>query len=503
MAGERPALPDDGLDLLPEGHPYALHLDILGPGSLFERIAARGSAAARETLAGWLLFPAPPDEIRSRQSAVVELRRSTALREEIATLDAIVTTAIDGKGIADWAEAPARFAWRREGWLALALVGATLASLAIAWEAFAIAAGVQAIYARLLRRRVRAVLKGTEPILRHLALAGAIIERLSREPVACARLVALRERLVEAGALRALVRGWDRIEWANNQLLALLVPFLLWRTRGAIAVERWRARWGGSVRGWLAATGEFEALLALAAYAAERPDDCMATITEGPPHLDACALIHPLLARGAVANDVALGPELRVLVVTGSNMSGKSTLLRALGVAVVLAQAGAPVAARSFRLSPLRVAASVLTVDSLRAGASRFYAELQAIRRVVELAAAGEPVLFLLDELLHGTNSRDRAVGAEELVHGLVERGAIGLLTTHDLALAKIPERLGSRARNVHFESRLEGGELRFDYRLKDGVVEGSNALELMRALGLGIRAGAPGEGGSSSGVTG
>ena len=485
LEGRRPEAPDPGLDLLPEGHPYALHIDVLGPGSLFERLACRGSAAAREALAGWLLAPAPPHEIRSRQEAVLELRPKLDLREEIASRDAVIAKAMESPGIAAWAEAPPMLDARREGWTTLVLVCVTLGCLALSWQAFLASAAVQAIYARILRRRVREVLKRADGPVRNLALAWGILERLAREPLHSGRLKALRERLIEAAALRPLTRGWDRLEWANNQLLALLVPFLLWRTRGAIAVERWRARWGGSVRGWLSATGEFEALLALSAYAMERPDDCVAEIADEGPLLDVRGIRHPLLAGEAVANDLMLGADLRVLVVTGSNMSGKSTLLRAVGVGVVLAQAGAPVAARSFRLSPLRVAASVQTVDSLRAGASRFYAELQAIRRAVQLAEAGEPVLFLLDELLHGTNSRDREVGATEVVRSLVERGAIGLLTTHDLALAKIPGLLGPRARNVHFESRLEGGELRFDYRLKEGVVEGSNALELMRALGL------------------
>ncbi|HET9478368.1 MAG TPA: hypothetical protein VFO72_03425, partial [Pyrinomonadaceae bacterium] len=167
------------------------------------------------------------------------------------------------------------------------------------------------------------------------------------------------------------------------------------------------------------------------------------------------------------------------------NMSGKSTLLRTVGVNVVLALAGAPVRVRSLRLSPLQVGASIRIQDSLQAGASRFYAEITRLRQIVELTNGERPVLFLLDEILHGTNSHDRQIGAEKVVRGLIERGAIGLITTHDLALARIADELGRRAANVHFEDHLEDGEMRFDYLLRPGVVQRSNALELMRSVGL------------------
>ena len=168
-------------------------------------------------------------------------------------------------------------------------------------------------------------------------------------------------------------------------------------------------------------------------------------------------------------------------------MSGKSTLMRTVGVNTVLALAGAPVTAESLRVSPLRVAASMRVNDSLLEGASRFYAEIKRLKQVVDLAAGDPPALFLLDELLGGTNSHDRAAGAEGVVTGLVERGAIGIVTTHDLALGKIADALAPRAKNVHFEDRMEDGEMVFDYRLRDGVVERSNALDLMRAIGLDV----------------
>ena len=231
-----------------------------------------------------------------------------------------------------------------------------------------------------------------------------------------------------------------------------------------------------------------EALSSLAGYAYEHPKDPFPEIAAHGPCFEGEGLAHPFLSESTcVRNDVKLCPELRVLVVSGSNMSGKSTLLRTIGTNAVLALAGAPVRARRLRLTPLAVGTSIQRRDSLQEGVSRFYAEITRLRQLVDLTAGPLPLLFLLDELLHGTNSHDRKIGAEAIVADLVRRGAIGLLTTHDLALANIPEVLGPHAENVHFEDFLENGRLAFDYRMRSGVVRKSNALELMRSVGLKI----------------
>jgi DNA mismatch repair ATPase MutS len=287
----------------------------------------------------------------------------------------------------------------------------------------------------------------------------------------------------------------------------------------AFAVEAWRRHSGPVVRRWLTATGEMEALCSLASHAFEHPDDPFPEFVQplsnvrgsdgvSEPRtsesgfadrgalLEAEAIGHPLIEESRVVrNDVRIGGAApagpRVLVVSGSNMSGKSTLLRTLGVNAVLAQAGAPVRARRLRMSPLAVGASIRVTDSLQGGVSRFYAEILRLRQILDATARpgpkGAPVLFLIDEFLHGTNSHDRRIGAEALVRGLVERGAIGLITTHDLALAEIVGPLGERAANVHFEDHVEDGRILFDYVMRPGVVRKSNAIELMRSVGLEI----------------
>jgi DNA mismatch repair ATPase MutS len=192
----------------------------------------------------------------------------------------------------------------------------------------------------------------------------------------------------------------------------------------------------------------------------------------------------------AVCNDVRLGDGVELLILSGPNMAGKSTFIRSVGINAVLAQCGAPVRAEHLRMSPLTVAASICILDSLSGGVSRFYAEIHRIKVIRDLADGATPVLFLLDELLSGTNSHDRLVGSEFIVRTLVERNAIGMISTHDLALTNIPETLGGRAANFHFEDRFADGQLIFDYELKPGVVQTSNALELMRSIGLPVDTG-------------
>ena len=229
-------------------------------------------------------------------------------------------------------------------------------------------------------------------------------------------------------------------------------------------------------------------LSAVAAYAFDRPQDPFPEIVDAGPMFDGDGVAHPLIPdMVSVPNDIQLGGAgPRGAVISGSNMSGKSTLLRTVGVNTVLGLAGAPVRAMRLRLSPLVIGATLRIDDSLQEGHSRFYTEILRIRGIVDAARGPVPLLFLLDEILHGTNSHDRRIGAEAIVRALVNLGAIGLVTTHDLALTELPARLDSVV-NMHFEDRLDNGRMVFDYRMRPGVVEHSNALALMRAIGLDV----------------
>jgi len=253
---------------------------------------------------------------------------------------------------------------------------------------------------------------------------------------------------------------------------------------------------GPRVRTWVDAIAEFESLGSLAGYRYEHEEDPFPQIasngarSELVPLFEAVQLGHPLMPRAtAVRNDVRLDDRVRLIVVSGSNMSGKSTLLRTVGTNAVLALAGGPVRAVSLRLSPLTVGATLRIQDSLLEGRSRFYAEITRIRRLVHLADGPLPLLFLLDELFHGTNSHDRLSGAQGVLRSLLNRRAIGLVTTHDLALTAIAAELEPHAVNVHFQDWFDEGEMKFDYCMRPGPVTRSNALALMRAVGLEVEA--------------
>lgn len=490
---------EPGDRFLDPAHLYAGDLDLFGKGSLFELLSTARTPMGEETLAGWLLAPAEPAEIRARQAAVAELRPRLDLREDLARLGADVRAGVDPELLGAWASAPAAPVSRLARGAAVLLV-ALLAAASLCWWKLGTGAipllavlVVEGLFAARLRPRVAEVVRAAGRPARDLALLSQLLQRIEAERFETPRLVALRTSLDSDGEppsrrVARLKRLLELLEARQNQLFAPVAALLLWTTQLALAIDAWRQASGAAVPRWLSAVGEFEALCALASHAYEHPQDPFPEILAEGPHYEAEALGHPLLPEArSIRNDLALGDGMRLLVVSGSNMSGKSTWLRTLGVNAVLAFAGAPVRARRMALSPLALGTSLRILDSLQSGASKFYAEITRIGAIVAAARGPRPLLFLLDEILNGTNSHDRRIGAEAIVRSLVERGAVGLVTTHDLALAKIADELAPRARNVHFEDQLVDGEMRFDYRLRPGVVARSNALALMRAVGLDV----------------
>ena len=478
-------------------HPYARDLDVFGKGSLFELLATTVSPWGTRTLASWLSHPAALEEVRLRQQAVSELRPLVDLRERVASEPANEDEIEEAEALSKWAEAPSLLASEPARWTALAL-GAATTTLAVLWlasrvdrVAFLMALAVSASFALFLRARTSAVLSAAEAPSRDLSVLASLLGILESQGFAAEHLVSLQSRLSSDGEpasakIRRLARLIEYLDARRNQLFAPVAALLLWGTQFAFAIEAWRRSSGPQVPRWLEAVGELDALLALASYGFENPEDVFPATTGEKALFEAEGLGHPLIPPDRlVRNDVTLGREARLLVVSGSNMSGKSTLLRSIGVNTVLALAGAPVRARRLTLSRLRVAASIRIEDSLQEGISHFYAEILRLRQVMELTKGEIAVLFLLDEILHGTNSHDRRIGAEAVVRGLVERGAIGLITTHDLALSRLAETMSGRATNVHFEDHIEDGKILFDYRMREGVVKKSNALELMRGIGL------------------
>ncbi len=505
LDGRRAGDGEPGDRFLEEGHLYAMDLDLFGRGSLYERLATARTPAGEETLARWLLRPAPADVIRARQAAVEDLRGRIDLREDLALLGDPVRAGVDPDALRRWSTAPTIPFSAIERIAAFALPIASVAALAL-WSGGLLGRTIpvavllaQVVLARRLRPRVERVLAGVDRGARELGLLSGVLRRIEQERFEAPLTQRLRARLETAGdppsrSIGRLHRLVTLLDARRNQMFAPVAMILMWGTHLALRIEAWRRRSGDAVPGWIAATGEIEALCAIAGYAWENPSDPFPVLIDGPARLEAAAIGHPLIPGArCVRNDVVLDATRPVLIVSGSNMSGKSTLLRTVGVNVVLALAGAPVRARAMRLTPLALGASIRVIDSLQAGTSRFYAEVTRLRGIVAQAdrAAGDgdglPVCFLIDEMLHGTNSHDRRIGAEAVVRGLVERGALGIVTTHDLALSRMAESLGGRAVNVHFEDHLEDGRMTFDYILRDGVVTRSNALALMRSVGLDV----------------
>ncbi|HEV7474082.1 MAG TPA: hypothetical protein VGN90_08535 [Pyrinomonadaceae bacterium] len=477
-------------------HPYAEDLDLFGFGSLFELLSTARTRVGEETLAHWLLAPAAPDAVRARQAAVAELRPRLDLREDLALLGEGVHSGEEVQTLVAWAALPPWPISRsmRVTAMVLALLAAITLILWIAgfgWLPLLVALILGRFFASRLQVPVKRILSAVDGPGRELGLLSGVLSRLEQERFSSPYLVELRAALDVEGLppsrqiarLNGLINLLDA---RRNLIFAPVSGVLLWPIQFAFAIERWRQNSGPAVARWLAALGEFEALGSLAGYSYEHPQYPFPELVAGEARFEGSGLGHPLIPQSrSVHTDLRLSDELRVLIVSGSNMSGKSTLLRTVGTNTVLAMAGAPVCAQQLRLSPLQLGASIRIHDSLQAGASRFYAEIMRLREIVELTGGTLPVLFLLDEILHGTNSHDRRIGAEGVVRGLVARDAIGLVTTHDLALAHIAEALAPQAANVHFEDHLEGGKMTFDYLLRPGVTQRSNALELMRSVGL------------------
>jgi hypothetical protein len=487
---------DPGFAYADENHPYAIDLDLFGKGSLFELLSAARTRAGERTLANWLKGPASPAEIAMRQQAVDELRGNIDLREDLAVLGEDVRAAIHPDWMRKWGTAPAILESQAARVVAPILSALMIASIVYYFAFYgsgwfviaALAAGGG--FGLHYRMRVRDVTDAVADPAKDLDVLSLVLARLERESWRCEKLQILHNALgtSEQPASRAIRRLVRLIEWLNSRLdawFAVFAPFLVWATQFAFAIEAWRAKHGSNIGGWLEAVGELEALCSLAAYAYEHPDDPFPEILQSGTDFEGENMRHPLIpAERCVPNSLKLNPEMQLMIVSGSNMSGKSTLLRTIGVNVVLALAGGPVRAARMKVSVVAMGATIRVQDSLQAGTSRFYAEIQRLRQIMDLTKT-MTVLFLLDEILHGTNSHDRAVGAEGVIRGLIGRGAIGIVTTHDLALAKLADALAPRAANYHFQDQLVDGKMVFDYQLHEGVVQKSNALELMRAVGL------------------
>jgi len=494
--------------------PLAVDLDLMthdGQGaSLLSLLGTVHTPWGRRELAAWLLSPAAPELIAARQQAVDELAPDLDWRHSLeASARAAARSPVDPGPFLEWAEsAPWMRARPLRLWLARALTAVTLVSLVlpaaelVPTSAFAVTvllAAVNLAFTMLLGREIRAIFSrvfARERAFRHYA---GLLELVASTPRKAERLEALRSVLTADGRfapqqMRELDRLSGLIAVSSSMLYLPLQCLLLWDFHVMWRLECWQHSLGPRARGWLEALGQVEALSALAGLRHDHPEGCFPDVRADTGRLEARALAHPLLRpEDCVTNDVAIGPAGSFLLVTGSNMSGKSTLLRAIGQNVVLALAGGPVFARSMTLPAAALCTSFRVQDSLETGVSFFMAELQRLKQIVDRArqrgASESPALFLLDEVLQGTNVTERQIAVRRVLGFLLEQGAIGAVSTHDLGLAEA-EGLREACRPVHFTESYEEGEqgpqMRFDYTLRDGVAPTVNALKLLEIVGLG-----------------
>ncbi len=498
-------------------HPYADDLDVFGPGSLFQLLSSCRTPMGEDRLAAWLLHPSPIATIRERQARVAALRGRIDLRERIAVVNAGRRRSIQADRLIAWAEQPPTLPRLRPAIVALALgvVGAFAYYLnggpGLIVGLIAIANMIALVW---LGKRANAIAESLEAATQAAALdlIANVIREIEAEAFDEPALVALARRLkgdagmdAASSGMRRLARISDWTDSRHNVFVRVLEIPLLFTLQLGYAAESWRRRHGSQLRDWVDAVGEIEALLSLASYSYEHPAYPFPDIsesTEGGPCFRATEMAHPLLpAAGAVSNSLTLSvspvtsvppltsvsPRAQVLLVSGSNMSGKSTLMRTVGMNALLALAGAPVRAAGLRLTPLTIGTCLRHTDSLQEHRSGFYTEALRIRAICDLLESPLPVLFLFDELLSGTNSKDRRIAAEGVVRTMLSHGAIGMVTTHDLSLTEIASIFPGHVKNVHLQDKVENGQMSFDYKIRDGVIAHSNALELMRMIGLDV----------------
>jgi len=499
-------LPRDGADLGPldlTAAQFAADLDLYGPTSLFQLLNRTVTHHGSQTLARWLVEPVDRDEVSARQAAVKTLANEIDFRESMSVAAAGQDGSIlESDFLVEWAEKPSPLP--KSGLLSLLAyafpiaLGCSLVIYALTLQPLPliVVAVLQVIFLMSLRgplSKRSMIISGPDQILHRFRRMIEVFEAQSFEDPRLNHLQNLLKGSQDSATeqIKALGRIAARLESRNNVFFALIVaPALLWELHWVLRAQRWQEETGPHVRAWFQTIGELEALTSLGAFAYERADYAMPNVVEETGVLELKEMAHPLLDRSeAVNNDIELGGSGSVLLLSGSNMSGKSTFLRALGVNQVLARMGAPVAATEMKTSIFVMGTSIRVSDSLARGTSHFYAELERIKHTLDLGAEhhGE-VLYLLDEMLHGTNSKERHIGAVSVIRWLSEAGAVGVVTTHDLSLARVESLLESgRVTNMHFGDDIDDDEIRFDYLLKSGPVVTTNALRLMKAMGIDV----------------
>lgn len=492
---------DEGADFESPAHPYSADLDLFGKHSLFQLLGRAHTRYGRETLANWLLMAADPEEVKARQIAAAELAEQVDWRQEFQA------TGMRGKHPGDSLDILR--AWMKEKpllterpifrFIPFVLPALTLAA-SVLWGMdqlhWAMPLGLLALHVginRSIKNYGEEVFAGVSGRAKFLRSFATLIQQIDESEATSSFVQQRKQRLAKDGKpahkeIESLGKILLRLELRLNGLPYFIMNALFfWDIVHISQLEKWKARQGEHVLDWFRVIGEVEAIASLAALRFAHPEWHVPEVVGGPVQISGEAIGHPLLpAESRVANPIDLPAPGTIWLITGSNMSGKSTYLRTIGINAVLALSGAVSCAKRLRISSLQIASSMRTMDSLEENTSSFFAELKRLKLVIELVESGKPVLFLLDEILKGTNSKDRHAGARALIKQLHRHGGAGLVSTHDLELADLEVQMKGALKNYSFNCEVtpEGG-LDFDYTLTDGLCRSMNATALMKTMGI------------------
>ncbi len=490
----------NGQQFVPKDHYYANDMDIFGQASLYQFTNRTVSEMGEATLAAWLLQPATAAEIMERQQAIKELAGKMEWLQGLqANGKENPVQLATGQRLQHWLWEPASFStgklWR---WIRYVLpVISTAVTLLTIFEVlsmpvFYVTMVVMALVALPPEKKISKLHERLSKMVDELDTLSRSIACIEAAQFESPLLLKLQqqyrhEKLRASEQIASLKKILDRLDVRFNLVLVFPLNLLfLWDIQQVIALDEWKKKNTAEVRHWFDTLGLFEALGSFAVLHHNNPTWVFPELRTAYFSLEAIAMGHPLLAPArSVVNPVNIEKSASVMLVTGSNMAGKSTYLRSAGTNVILAMAGAPVCAQSFKLSPVQLISSMRVADNLEESTSTFYAELKKLKTIIEKVNAHEDVFILLDEILRGTNSMDRHTGTEALIRQLVREGAAAILATHDLDLAEMQQNLPDNISNYHFDVQVHNEELFFDYKLKPGVCNSLNASILMKKIGL------------------
>jgi hypothetical protein len=491
---------NDGSNFSPALHDYANDLDLFGKASIFQYINRCSSEQGKILLANNLLNPLKISEIEQRQEAVKELAPKLEWRQQLQSLsEQTVITTITEQKTAQWlAEEEKHFthpAWKVVVWIytvgTLASAAATIMGYLPSGTFLFLFGLYFAVSLFLSRNTIKPYLQLSK-IVAEVTILEKLINWIENENFTSSLLIGMKEKIQTnnekaSTRIKGLKSILDKFDLRLNIVGPLfLKSFSLWDVRQMIALNEWRRKNKTIVPQLFATVAEMEVLNSLATLYFNHADWCFPLLKEDHFFLESKEIGHPLIEqKQRIDNSFTVKNKTLISLVTGSNMAGKSTFLRSVGVNIVLAQLGAPVCAKSFSLSPVRLMTSMRISDNLAENTSTFYAELKKLKTIIEAVNRHEKVFVLLDEILRGTNSHDRHTGSAAFITQLIHHNAYAVIATHDLELAELKNRYPQSLENYHFDVQVQGEELFFDYKLKEGVCQSLNASLLMKKIGI------------------